>query len=128
MSKRQQPAGAGGGGIGRSTTTAARGGQKLTQANARWMQSHHQVLDAHLPAPGPVWKWSDTRLSRSTLCDLKVRGLIEQRGDGWVTTKRCWRALERYGDVAEDERGEIVGQQQLEAYVEEAKEARGDDD
>jgi len=111
-----------------ATTTADRGGQRLTHANACWMRANHQVLDAHLPAPGPVWKWSDTGLSRSLLCDLRNRGLIEQREDGWQTPRRAWRALERYGDVAEDERGEIVGQQQIEQYVEEAKEARGEDD
>lgn len=108
-----------------ATTTADRGGQQLTHANACWMRSHHQVLDAHLPEPGATWQWSDTDLSRSILCDLRNRGLIDQREDGWVTTQRCWRALERYGDADEDERGEIVGQQTLDAYVEEAP---GDDD
>ncbi len=126
MSKSRQPAGGGAGGVGRrSTTTADRGGQQLTQPNACWMRSHHQVLDAHLPEPGATWRWSDTGLSRSVLCDLRNRGLIAKSDGEWETTRRAWDALERYGGADEDERGEIVGQQALDAYVEEA---RGKDD
>lgn len=57
------------------------------------------------------------------LCELRNRSLIEQcdMRDGWQTTKRCWQALERYGNATEDERGEIVGQETIEQYVEEAK-------
>ncbi|QRV16305.1 hypothetical protein JMJ58_05280 [Haloterrigena salifodinae] len=102
-----------------ATTTADRGGQQLTYPNACWMRANHQMLDAHLPEPGATWRWSDTGLSRSILCDLRNRGLIEKCDGEWWTTRRCWRALERYGDADEDERGEIVGQQTLDAYVEE---------
>lgn len=111
-----------------ATSTADRRGQQLPHPNACWMRSHHQVLDSHLPEPGATWRWSATGLSRSILSDLRNRGLIEKCDGEWVTKRRAWDALERYGTADAGERGEIVGQQALDAYVEEAKEARGDDD
>lgn len=119
MSKSQRPAGGGAGGVG-PTTASSREGQQLTHANACWMSSHAAVLDDHLPRPGHTWRWGDTGLSRSILCDLRNRSLIEQREDGWETTQRAWRALERY-TASQDDRDEAVSQQELEAYVEEAR-------
>lgn len=124
MSKSQQPAGGGPGGVGPTTSAESRG-QKLSHANACWVSSHAAVLEEHLPAPGKTWKWSDTGLSRGILCDLRNRGLIEQHEDGWRTTRRAWRALERYGsDTSEDDGEKIVGQQDLNRYIAEAGEKR----
>lgn len=83
---------------------------------------HQQTLTEHLPIPGATWRWSDCNLSRSILCDRRNRGLSEQREDEWTTTRCAWDALKRYGNTSGDERGEIVGQQELEAYIEEARE------
>lgn len=107
-----------------SSRPAGGGEQKLKSANARWMRANRQTLDDSLPAPGRCWKWSDTTLSRSMLCHLRNRCLIKpcDELDGWQTTKRCWQALRRYGNSDEDARGEIVGQETIEQYVEEIQE------
>ncbi|WP_254522842.1 hypothetical protein [Natrinema caseinilyticum] len=85
------------------------------------MRANRKTLDEHLPAPGATWRWGDCSLSRSVLCTMRNRGLIEQRENGeWETTRRAWDALERYTS-SEGNRGEIVGQQELARYVEEAK-------
>jgi len=91
-----------------------------TQANSSWIKANHEALEQGLPAPGRCWRWSDTDLSHSTLCNLRNRELIKQCNDGregWKTTKKCWHALERYGDANKDDRGVIVGQESLTRYI-----------